>query len=106
MQDLSASQAVGFVFQLKHALEQEVETEPSSSVAEEMRALHARIDRIALEAFEVYCACREQIYEIRAGALRRQTAKLQEFVDRCYGASAPDSDGSEHPNENGGGSRA
>jgi len=107
VQNLTPTQAVGFVFLLKQVVDEDIADrgmEPPD--LRELRDIHDQIDRLALEAFEVYSACRQQIYEIRAGALRRQTAKLQEFVDRCYGSDAPASDSAGDENVNGGGSRA
>jgi hypothetical protein len=39
---------------------------------EELSALETRIDRLALLAFDCYMKCREKIYEIRLGELRRR----------------------------------
>jgi hypothetical protein len=76
IQELPPSTAVGFVFLLKRALREAMgETEESS-------LLHARIDRLALQAFDQYVQCREQIYDLRAHELRRRTASLLERLER------------------------
>jgi hypothetical protein len=58
VQDLTASQAVGFVLLLKPILrETEHPRDPGP--------LEDRIDRVALMAFDQYTRCREQLAEIR-----------------------------------------
>jgi len=55
VQDLNARQAVGFIFLLREVLGERGEAE-----------VQKRIDDLALEAFEVYAGCREQIAQIGA----------------------------------------
>ncbi|MGB2678239.1 MAG: RsbRD N-terminal domain-containing protein [Candidatus Acidiferrum sp.] len=64
VQDLTASQAVGFVFLLKPILR---ELAPETDQV----ALGERIDRLALMAFDNYMRCREQLAEIRLSESRR-----------------------------------
>ena len=64
VQDLSPSQAVGFVFLLKPILR---ELAPE----EDQIALTDRIDRLALMAFDKYMQCREQLAEVRMNEWRR-----------------------------------
>jgi hypothetical protein len=58
VQDLTPSQAVGFVFLLKPILRELGPQHDQVSLGE-------RIDRLALMAFDNYLRCREQIAEIR-----------------------------------------
>jgi hypothetical protein len=77
IQELPPSTAVGFVFLLKRALREvlgETATEPAR--------LDARIEGLALQAFDQYVQCREQIYDLRAHELRRRTASLLERLAR------------------------
>jgi hypothetical protein len=64
VQDLTASQAVGFVFLLKPIV-RELAPEPDQV------ALNDRIDQLALMAFDNYMHCREQLAEIRLSESRR-----------------------------------
>jgi hypothetical protein len=64
VQDLTASQAVGFVFLLKPILRKLV-PEPDP-------VLNDRIDRLALTAFDKYMQCREQLADIRVSEGRRR----------------------------------
>jgi len=63
VQDMTASQAVGFVFLLKPIL-QELAPAHDSALAD-------RIDQLALMAFDNYMECREEIAEIRLNESRR-----------------------------------
>ncbi len=56
VQDLSARDAVGFVFQLREVL----------GAQGAAATVQRRIDDLALAAFDVYVECREQIAQIRA----------------------------------------
>jgi hypothetical protein len=79
VQGFSASQAVGFVFLLKELLRSEVEVTPMGPVRdEELRALWSRVDDLALQAFDIYVACREKLAEIKVNEVRMQTARLLE----------------------------
>lgn len=92
VQDLSPARAVGFVHLLKRAvLENGGELFSDGNNWEELLALYERIDQLTLLAFEIHAHCREKIYDIRTIEIKRRTAKLQEFVDRCYGT--PDESG-------------
>ncbi len=67
VQDLTASQAVGFVFLLKPIV-REFGPEHDTLRIEE------RIDRLALMAFDKYMQCREQLANIRLSESRRKVA--------------------------------
>jgi hypothetical protein len=56
VQDLTAREAVGFIFLLREAL-------GARGAAD---GVQRRIDELALAAFEIYAECREQIAQIRA----------------------------------------
>jgi hypothetical protein len=79
VQGFSASQAVGFVFLLKELLRSEAEVTPIGPVRdEELRTLWSRVDDLALQAFDIYVACREKLAEIKVNEVRMQTARLLE----------------------------
>lgn len=67
VQDLTASQAVGFVFLLKPILRELAPEHDPVWFGE-------RIDRLALMAFDKYMQCREQLAEIRLRESRRRLA--------------------------------
>ncbi len=64
VQELSPSEAIGFIFRLKAILRELAPEEDQIALAE-------RVDRLALMAFDKYTQCREQLAEIRIKELRR-----------------------------------
>lgn len=82
VQDLAPSRALEFVFLLKRAIREQASATTPAVLAE----LDAAVDRLALYAFDSYMRCRERVYELRAGEMRRRTAKLLERVERSFGA--------------------
>jgi hypothetical protein len=83
VQDLPPSRALEFVFLLKHAVRREADQDASPAALVE---LDTAVDRLALRAYDAFMRCRERIYELRAGDMRRRTAKLLERVERSFGA--------------------
>jgi len=69
VQDLTPSQAVGFVFLLKPIL---LELQPERNPVLLDVLLNDRIDRRALMAFDKYMQCREQLADIRVSEGRRR----------------------------------
>lgn len=67
VQDFSAAEAVGFVFDLRSLVR-----EASSPIA---ASLDQRIDQLALMAFDIYMNCRQQIFELRAREIRLQAQR-------------------------------
>ena len=68
VQSFTPSKATVFVFALKDILRQHL----AEADGPEMEALDRQIDVMALMAFDVYMACREKIYEIKATESRKQ----------------------------------
>ena len=73
VQDFSAAAAVGFVFDLKRIVREELD-QPVGGLAE----LDGRIDRLGMQAFDVYMRCREQMWAIRAKEIRSQSLGIME----------------------------
>lgn len=85
VQDLSAAQAVGFVFALRPILRARLERGGAGAPdADGLLALEARIDRMALLAFDLYTKWRERLSEIKVNEARRRVALLA----RLRGAEA------------------
>jgi len=66
VQDFTPSRALSFLFALKPVLR---ERHASLATAE----MDDRIDRLALEAFDLYVECRERMHEIRTREAERRT---------------------------------
>lgn len=77
VQNISASQAVEFIFQLR-PLVRELMPEYDAEL------LGSRIDQLALIVFEEYVRCREQLSEIRVSESRRAMA-IPEALSRARG---------------------
>ena len=96
VQELSASQALGFVFQLKDVvrelLAKQLEELAEGARHAELGAFERQVDHLALLAFEVYLGCKEQLYELRVGEMKRRTAKLVERMNRIYGDPVAEQD--------------
>ncbi|MEJ5357784.1 MAG: RsbRD N-terminal domain-containing protein [Desulfobacterales bacterium] len=73
VQNLSPARAVGFVFALKRILLERFEGSASTEDRRQISELHERIDRLALAAFDLYMACREQVMELKANEMRLRT---------------------------------
>lgn len=77
VQEFSPSAAVGFVFTLRDILREELAG--AGLPAAEIEAFGARVDRVALAAFDVYMQCRETIFQIRVREIRERQALVARF---------------------------
>jgi hypothetical protein len=76
VQDFTAGQAIAFPFLLKQILRSEFAAD-GPRYLNEFAVLEARIDELALLAFDLFMRCREQIYEMRVNEIRRRTFVLE-----------------------------
>ena len=77
IQDFTPSQAVNFVFLLKKAIKTEISGEtPIDPLSKDLAIIEARIDDLALLAFDIYMTCREKLYDIRANEAKNQVSRL------------------------------
>lgn len=79
VQSLTPSQATGFLLELKPILREMFSKElKEGRTAGEFEELAARIDRTCLKAFDIYMACREQVFEFKANETRNRTFRAFE----------------------------
>lgn len=72
VQDLSPGQALSFVFLLKKLLRQEFTAELSAKgELEELLRFETRVDNLAIIAFDLYVAARDQIARMRVEEVKR-----------------------------------
>ncbi|MDI1471832.1 MAG: RsbRD N-terminal domain-containing protein [Thermodesulfovibrio sp.] len=71
VQDFTPSQAVGFIFLIKKALQDELEKDFESS---QILDFLSRVDSLALVAFDIFMKYREKIYDL----------KSKELIDRTW----------------------
>jgi len=86
VQDFSPSEAVAFAYRLKGIVRDEFR----DAAGEELREFEARMDAMALLAFETYTKCREELHEVRARDIRRRSHLLVERLspsEECDGCS-------------------
>jgi hypothetical protein len=83
VQDFSPSKAVEFVFLLKRAIGEVLKGDIEREGAmEEWQTFKAKIDDMALQAFDIYVDCREKIYEIRAKQTRAEKEMAFKMMER------------------------
>jgi len=79
VQEFTPSEAVAFVFELKPVLDDVLAPAARAGGHDrEIRDLGGRVDEVALAAFDVYLACREKIWELKAAMMRDRSYKLME----------------------------
>ena len=83
VQDFSPSQAVGFIFLLKKAIREVLESAiQGKPVLGEWVEFQYRIDQLALLAFDVYMECREKICEIRVNEAKAEKEMAFRLMER------------------------
>jgi len=79
VQTLTPSQATVFIFALKKILREMFDKQfQDAGMVRQFLEIESRIDRLILAAFDVYMACREKIYELKANETRNRTFKAFE----------------------------
>jgi len=74
VQSFTSSEAVAFVFDLKKIVFKQLKNEQKNNQFwEEWLAFEAKIDELALIAFDKYMECREKIYQIKATEEKNRT---------------------------------
>ena len=76
VQDFTAGQAVAFVFLLREVVRKHLGDHQAI-----LELAERRIDDLAILAFDLFVACREKMYEIKADALKRSMC-VQTRLDR------------------------
>jgi hypothetical protein len=79
VQDLTPSQAVGFLLLLKAVVRESLEDQarPSEGV---LSALEGRIDELMLLAFDLFMGHRERIYTLRLNEARRRFSHMERIL--------------------------
>ncbi len=77
IQDFTPSQAVGFIFLLKQVIRKELADEiREHQLCDELLKIESHIDQLANVSFDMYMACREKMYKLRANELRNRTSRI------------------------------
>lgn len=89
VQRFKPSEALRFFFLLKRVVRDELKVDSlDRKLLNELLLFEARIDELALLAFDTYLGCREKIYEIRATELRRRSERVLDKLNRRFGGGA------------------
>jgi hypothetical protein len=93
VQDFSPSQAVSFVFVLKKILREAfLETLEAEGRLPELLAMEARIDNLALMAFDLYNSAREQVFRMRVDEVKRAQSNLLKRARMIVDEPAPEAE--------------
>ena len=85
IQDFTPAHAVGFVFDLKSVIRDQMGSAvEGGESSRELYDMDRRIDALGLMAFDVYAACRHQVYEIRCRELRSSHHLLLKRAGMIY----------------------
>jgi hypothetical protein len=97
VQEFSPSQALSFIFSLKR-IAAKIHTEGGEDrrVRDDMSAFEAKVDELALLAFDVYTRCRENLFEVRMKELKDRTYRLLQRAE-IIGDVPPQEPGEEKP---------
>ena len=93
VQDFTPSQALGFIFDLKRLIREELAEElQESQVSEDFFGLERKIDEFGLKSLDLYMKCREKIYEVRVNEVKRSVGRLIERANRICGIPEKEGD--------------
>jgi len=86
VQDFTPSQSVAFVYQLKSIVREALDRDKNrDEFLAGMTALEARIDKVALMAFDLYMDCRERLHQIRVNEVLSGRSALTDGT-KCVSA--------------------
>ena len=86
VQDFTPSQSVAFVYLFKSIVRQELAKEKNrEEIWASLSALEARIDKVALMAFDFYMDCRERLHQIRVNEVLSGRSCINRWHEMCLG---------------------
>jgi hypothetical protein len=93
VQDLSPSQALGFIFDLKKLIREELaENMGESHISEDFWELERKIDAFGLMSLDIYTKCREKLYELRVKEVKNRVGRLIERANKMCGIPEKEGD--------------
>jgi hypothetical protein len=93
VQNFTPSQATAFVFELKPVLRRILKKDlDKPRLAEDLARLEDGIDRLGLMAFDIYVACKEQVYRLKANETRNRVFRAFEKAGLVSGDPEKGSD--------------
>jgi hypothetical protein len=93
VQDFTPSQALGFIFDLKRLVREELaENMGESSISESLWELERKIDVLGLMSLDIYMKCREKLYELRVKEVKNRVGRLIERANMMCGIPEEEGD--------------
>ena len=95
VQELAPSRALAFIFDLKSVVRKVLgsgggpKAPKEERIGEDLLAFDARVDQLALFGFDIFVKCREQIYELRVGEVKRSIHRLLQRAEFIVGSESP-----------------
>jgi hypothetical protein len=78
IQNFSASEAVGFILDLKPIVRHVIREQKFSLTLNDYVAFEMRVDQLVLYAFDKFMSCKEKIYDLKANEVRNQSFEALE----------------------------
>lgn len=94
VQEMAPSVAVGWVLELKTLVRDELSAWWSSEISVALQSFDERVDRLALEAFDLYVVFREELASLKVKEARRHVSWI---VDRLNGDATGEQSGEDTP---------
>ena len=86
VQELTPGQALSFVFSLRSIVREVIpEAEEDGGMRKGLTELDGKIDQVALAAFELYAAMREELAQLRVKEVKRQVAWVLDKINQREG---------------------
>jgi hypothetical protein len=86
VQDFTPSQALGFIFEFKRLVREELATAiEDDGVTEALSGLERRVDQVGLLSLDLYMKCREKLYELRINEVKNRVGRLIERANMICG---------------------
>jgi len=86
VQDFAPSQALGFIFELKTLVREELAgIIDDSHNSADLSRLERRIDKLGLLSLDLYMKCREKLYELRVNEVKKRVGRLIERANMTCG---------------------
>ncbi|WP_338605580.1 RsbRD N-terminal domain-containing protein [Desulfoferula mesophila] len=91
IQEFTASKAISFVFSLKYIIREVVGPEiDTEDLDQELVDLEATLDFMSLVAFDIYVACREQVFDLRAKEVQQNAFLLLKRANLLVEKAGPE----------------
>jgi hypothetical protein len=93
VQDFTPSQALGFIFELKTLVREELAAFDRDDLSsDDLKKLERRIDELGLMSLDLYMKCREKLYELRVNEVKNRVGRLIERANMICGIPEKEGD--------------